>query len=380
MEELKAAFVPVTPEDGQETVAVMLTLGNRQTVMKRLAADVPAEAMVQRVMAEHELAVPRGGGLFLRCCTRRVRAGETIGEAAASARSGLSAAQPGRGTRVILEAVLGQRGGAAGAEEAVEDELEEDDMEVIRDLFEQLDLDGSGGIGISEFREAIKRFEAQERTLLEKELAGALKGMMDRASAGGGADMTFQEFYRAVRELPRVRGQRVQWVRTLGLERELARLLKKGDFFDGLCGVRAMTDAEARGACAEFGSRLYGLLKPRLDRLREGGHMEAEHYKNTKFSMDGTEFEGSFADLEDFYQGPENFIGTPNPDAEEGLRREHCERSNSKVEYTSPNYNFVFTPASEFEFVSNPKQDTAYSHTPKDKRLWPADKSAEWKG
>ena len=233
------------------------------------------------------------------------------------------------------------------------DEFEEDDREVARELFDKLDLDRSGGLNSHEFRNAIQQYTLPH----EMDLAGALQIMMDTTSAG--VDMSFEDFYAAVRELPRARGQRVLWVRTLGLEWELARLLKKGEFFDGLRGLREMTEDDIRLVCDGFQERLFEILKFNLDKLKEMVHVDAEHYKNTKFAMDGTEFEGSFAELEQFYEGPEKFIGTPNPNAEEGIKREHCERSKSSHTYKSPNYNFEFTPKLEYEFVNDPKPGRA---------------------
>jgi NLR family CARD domain-containing protein 3 len=203
--------------------------------------------------------------------------------------------------------------------------------------------------------------------------------MMDKSNSAG-KGIAFEDFYAAVRELPRARGQRVQWVRTLGLDWELAQLLKKGDFFDGLRGLREMTDGDLMHVCNKFTQKLQELLKSNLDKLKMGEHMDAEKYKNSKFAMDGTEFEGSFAELKDFYDGPEKFIGTPNPNAQEGIRREHCERGNSNKEYKSPNYNFEFNPKEEHEFVVNPKLGFPYGHTPVDRSLWPSEKKDQWTG
>ena len=141
-----------------------------------------------------------------------------------------------------------------------------------------------------------------------------------------------------------------------------------------------MTDEELQEACRIFGEQLFGLVKPKLDLLKTQVHVDAEQFKNSKFVMDGTQFEGTFATLEEFYQGPEKFIGTPNPKAEEAMMREHCERPNSNHTYRSPNYNFEFTPEQEFKFVTSPVPGFPYAHTPKDRRLWPAEKQKEWKG
>jgi hypothetical protein len=90
-------------------------------------------------------------------------------------------------------------------------------------------------------------------------------------------------------------------------------------------------------------------------------------------------FEGSFAKRQQFDDGPEKLIGTPNPNAEEGIRREHCERANAKTRQTSPNYNFEFCPEQEYEFVAKPNKTPGfYPHTPEDKQQWAPGNA--WKG
>jgi hypothetical protein len=86
------------------------------------------------------------------------------------------------------------------------------------------------------------------------------------------------------------------------------------------------------------------------------------------------------ATLDDFYKGPEELIGSPNPKIMQGMQAEHCLRGNSRREFTTGNYNVTTTPAMEWEFVVEPKDGVAYPHTPKDKTLWPSDRKLEWKG
>ncbi len=270
-------------------------------------------------------------------------------------------------------------GGCAGAVSLSEDD--EDDAVVVRALFDKIDADNNGSISVDEARAAAVALTGQhtDHQALSDALIKALEALGTHSQAAG---ISWDEFRKVVRNLPRARGQRLQWVRSLRLDREVALLLKPGDFFDGLSALKGMTEEEAEqhvlAVCDQVGRRLRTLLTSRLKELRDVRPMTAQQFKNTKFSMDGS-FEGSFASRQHFDDGPEKLIGTPNPNAEEGIRREHCERADAKTRNTSLNYNFEFFPEQEYEFVMSPdKRPGVYGHTPDDKQQWPRD--VAWKG
>ena len=103
--------------------------------------------------------------------------------------------------------------------------------------------------------------------------------------------------------------------------------------------------------------------------------------QNSKFGMDPDAIKGSFATLSDFYDGPEKMIGNPNPKAEEGIRREHCERRNADRQHTTPNYKLTTTPRIEYCFVADPTgYGGEYPHTPMDKARWSDAGRAVWQG
>ncbi len=55
---------------------------------------------------------------------------------------------------------------------------------------------------------------------------------------------------------------------------------------------------------------------------------------------------------------------------------EHCRRDNSKVEFTTSNYNILTWPSLEYEFVMSPREVPGlYPHTPSDKSQW---SKGEW--
>jgi hypothetical protein len=190
-----------------------------------------------------------------------------------------------------------------------------------------------------------------------------------------------QSVYAAVSQVPRVKGERVQWVRTLGLEGLLARHLPMGNFADQLGGIKNMAEEELSVAVHRFIAEVPAVVSAGLKRLKGRAASqcgsEVQEHINSKFTLDGA-FVGKFATLDDFYKGPEELIGTPNPKIMQGMQAEHCLRGNSRMEFTTGNYKLTTTPATEWEFVVEPRDGAAYPHTPKEKSLWPKD--VGWRG
>ena len=273
----------------------------------------------------------------------------------------------------------------------------DDDEELLRHLFSSIDTDGDSVISTQELLAAIERFEGQH------ELLSALRGHLDsnlRSSKSSSnfheipepsiPGITFDKFFQAFEQLPRVRGERVRWAATLGLEGELARLLAPGSIFDGLRALRLMEGADLEAhisaVCAGFCVILPRLLRRGLDRLRSlsstedrAGERDSEVHTiiNSKFVMDGA-YTGRFATLDDFYKGPEALIGAPNPRVHEGMCKEHTARGNARRRFRTSNYNLETYPAQEWDFVVAPQPNATYPHCPQDPTDWPA--GHNWKG
>ena len=80
----------------------------------------------------------------------------------------------------------------------------------------------------------LKRFldtEAQGRPAPGSDLARALSQLADTLPAD--TELDFLALKEAARQVPRVAAQRMEWVRTMGLDAALARHLPPGTFFDG---------------------------------------------------------------------------------------------------------------------------------------------------
>jgi hypothetical protein len=245
----------------------------------------------------------------------------------------------------------------------------DDDEEMLRGVFKKLDTDSNEIISDEELLDAINENHAEMKSLLES---------LKRKGQVGSGTIDFEQFRDIANATPRIKGQRVEWARSLGLEAAFAKYLKVGDLFDPLAGIRNMTEEELKVACTDFSTKdLFRLVKEGRDKMLS--KESAQIFQNSKFCLSGS-FEGSFAKLEDFYEGPEKLIGSPNPLVGVGTHREHCDRPNSHVEYTSTNYTFVFTPAEEWEFVVSPSENKYYPHTPEDSKLWKQPEGEAWKG
>ena len=222
-----------------------------------------------------------------------------------------------------------------------------EDEEMTRDLFDTLRSGGHGSDLSAADIDAALAFHGNGGTETHAALCAALRGLRPGPGVPG---VGFTAFACAMNELPRVRGPRVRWAGALGLDAELARRLPKGDVFDGLRGLRELAagdglgDARVTAICASFCAVVPELVRRGLRRMRdisvgaagEGAQGEAEGFRNSKFSMEGAS-EGAFAGLDDFHAGPERLLGAPNPRVEEGMRREHLDRSNAGTRFSRRN-------------------------------------------
>jgi Ca2+-binding EF-hand superfamily protein len=254
-------------------------------------------------------------------------------------------------------------------------DVNDDDKEVISDLFREIDVSGDGSISMEELQNALKRFEGLEMAKVLQDLT------KQKAQTDKEIDLpTFIEF---VQKLPRIRGERVRWAETLKLDAHLARFLAKGDIFDGLKSLRTCNDDELeemiQNCCQKFTTVLPHILRNGLKELRSSnnGSTVVQQHINSKFVLDGA-FVGQFATLSDFYNGPEALIGVPNPKIFVGAEKEHCFRVNAQERFNTSNYNIDTYPALEWEFVVCPKEDGDYPHTPRDKSKWK--KGNSWRG
>jgi hypothetical protein len=167
------------------------------------------------------------------------------------------------------------------------------------------------------------------------------------------------------------------------LEGLLARHLPLGTFVDQLSSVKTMAEEELSAAVNLFISEVHAVVSAGLKELKDSvlaasrAGSDVQEHINPKFSYYGASV-GKFATLDDFYKGPQELIGTPNPKIFAGMEDEHCFRGNANNQFTAGNYNVTTTPKLEWEFVVSPRTGFEYPHTPEDTKLWlPGN---DWKG
>ncbi len=282
----------------------------------------------------------------------------------------------------VFPAVILRMAGTAATGRFTE---EEDDEELVRDLFDSIDTDDNKSISKEELHAALSKFRG------DSALATVLEDLLSKSEALA-QGISFEMFLKAFRELPRVRGERVRFAATLRLEEMLARHLVKGHVFDGLKGLKELTDEEVekhvQEVCSKFSAVLPDTLRQSLAELRagQGKRTAAQHHMNSKFVMEGA-YVGNFASLNEFYKGPEALIGVPNPKIFEGAEKEHTLRANAWMKYRTSNYGLVTCPGLEWYFVIDPfgsnldpnwLENAKYPHTPKEKKLWKQEESKAW--
>ena len=260
-----------------------------------------------------------------------------------------------------------------------------EEEEMVRDVFNEIDSDHDGIISLEELQASVNRYTNQGRPL-QLAMASALRQLIQH-HASTPTVIGLDTFREAVKDLPRVRAERVLFAKTLGLHELLAGQLPKGTFFDGLDGLKRLGEQEvavfAREAASLLTAEMETLIFEGVRRL-QGDPVDFVNAleQNSKFSMEPGAIKGSFAKLADFYDGPEKIIGTPNPKAEEGIQREHCERKNADTELTTQNYKLTTSPKKEYYFVVDPARyrPEEYPHTPKERDQWSSAGKAVWRG
>ena len=253
-----------------------------------------------------------------------------------------------------------------------------DDDELIRRLFDEIDQYSNGHLSIDKLRVFASKKRSDDATLNE-----LLKALECAITDSENESVDYEIFCRTFKGIPRVRGQRIKWARSLRLDAELARFLPIGDISDGLKGLKGLNEMQknrlAYELSAKFTARVPEIILAGLLALETHERLDAKEFVNNKFCLDGS-YVGKFAALQDFHDGPEKKIGTPNPLVEEGIQREHCLRSNSRKKFISTNYMVETYPALEWEFVVEPRDNVDYPHTPKDKSQWKMPYGKDWLG
>jgi hypothetical protein len=226
-----------------------------------------------------------------------------------------------------------------------------DDEELLLHFFDKIDADHDTLITMKEI-DGILATDPDQLGFVE-----ALKVVL--CDLNDGCTLDFQAFKAAAQQVPRVKGQRVSWVASLGLDAALAQYLKIGEFSDPMKGIKEMTDEEVHAACLKFFERdLFRMIKTARDGLKtiEREMSPDADTVNQKFSGTAGAMVASFATLDDFQKGPEGILGCPNPKLMDGMEIEHTLRPSSRILFLTPNYDLV--TRSEWEWHYSVHGDT----------------------
>jgi hypothetical protein len=197
--------------------------------------------------------------------------------------------------------------------------------------------------GLERLVENLRKVSGSEK------LASALDSLA-RLLHGEGVELDFLAVKRAVRRVPRVAGQRMEWAKAVGLDGALARHIPPGSLEDGLAGLRGMTLDKAHLVLEAFFEDVkFKFLRALLEAKTATGSKSAVE-ANSKFA-DG--FQGSFASLRDFHAGAEASLqlGYPNPDIEKGMHQEHTGHSSVTRLFLAPNYCIVTSLLIEYAWA-----------------------------
>jgi hypothetical protein len=176
-----------------------------------------------------------------------------------------------------------------------------------------------------------------------------------------GKKLDFLAVKQAARRVPRVSGQRMEWIRSMGLDGALARHLDPGTLDDGLHGVRDMSKGKALMALRAFFTDAERIFLKALDDLQKSTGSKSAAEANSKFA-DG--FQGNFASLSDFHAGAEAtlLLGYPNPDIIRGILLEHTAHPSVERLFMTPNYKIVTCLLIEYMWAMFEEQDRDVQH------------------
>ena len=204
----------------------------------------------------------------------------------------------------------------------------------VKALFDALDPSGSGWVKRKGLVQLAEKFKMTGSEMIYSALTG-LACTLPEEDVG----LDFLAIKRAARRVPRLVGQRIDWVRGMGLDALLARHLPPGTLEDGLAAVRSMPYEETKQAVAAYLEDAKVKIFEALLEAKEAKGSRSAAEANSKFQG----FEGNFASLKEFHAGAEASLnlGYPNPDTMKGIRLEHTKHVSVEKLYLTPNYRIV---------------------------------------
>jgi hypothetical protein len=237
----------------------------------------------------------------------------------------------------------------------------EDDKQVYEALFKTLDRDSSGNITMDEIKSALTDLAAasMDKSMLHidtSQLHDAFKALEKRLSEGKARSCLDKEtFCDFMRHIPHLRGQRTQWARSLNLDRLLARRLPVGSFFDGLSGMKQMTELQLDERLRFVYNDMRTVVKSEWRRLNSARLHGTDELTVARSKFSGVV--GQFGDMQMFNEGLETQIGSPDPYILKGIFRENVLSDQANKRDVTSNYQIVFSDFAEYaRILGNPKE------------------------
>ena len=140
-------------------------------------------------------------------------------------------------------------------------------------------------------------------------------------------------------------------MKCLNLHGRLAQLLRVGEPFDELSGIKSMNEAELDLVVAKFCADAGQALKEAWRKLNESQSEVIEPLQVALGKFMGTV--GKFGDTGMFQEGLENQLGNPDPLMLKGLFRENVLADSSNLRALTSNYKIIFSTLQEYEYIDN---------------------------
>ena len=231
----------------------------------------------------------------------------------------------------------------------------EDGDEVIERFFKSIDLDNDGRLSWSEVKAALSACPSSEK--LVDFLKTIEEGLRSNPADGLSKNIDLARFKEILKKVPRIHGERYQWVKSMNLNMLLARRLRLGNIFDELSGIREMNDTEMEAALALFAKDVVSVVKSEWSLLKKTGSSRfgPSGVKAAMSKYAGTV--GTFGDTQMFQEGLESQLGSPDPFILTGILRDNVLSDQSRERSVTSNYKIVFSLAQEYARVlGNPSE------------------------
>lgn len=261
-----------------------------------------------------------------------------------------------------------------GSSPGIADPSQPDDADPLGAMFNELDTDNKGTIGLKELRRAVARFVGQrdvsEADCLDTlERLNAIQPPNQKIDPKNITIIDFQKILDAIDPNDfAVQARLKEWFTSLGIldafAQEMEKFVRRDgvDHKDILLEASKLSNVQVVDMCDGFRQRVGPIMAEAVQRLKT---MSTPLYSavsaNNKFAMMDDAFTGSFAEVEEFFKGLDGHIGLPSPRVLFMMELEHTGSADSHDDFITSNYGGTETnPALEWEFVMTPDPNKQY--------------------